>query len=52
MMKKCLMPWLMNLMSLPISVNYINVKWRVRNSRNLNYLIKSCARHKHQGKLS
>ena len=24
--------WLMNLMSLPISVNYINVKWRVKNS--------------------
>ena len=29
----------MNLMSLPISVNYINVKWRVKNSRNLNILI-------------
>ena len=35
--KKCLMLWLMNLMSLPISVNYFNVKWRVKNSRNLYY---------------
>ena len=31
----------MNLTSLLISVNYINIKWRVRNSRNLNYLKKT-----------
>ncbi len=36
LMKKSWMPWLMNLMSLLIFANYINVKWRVRNSRNLN----------------
>ena len=34
------MPWLTNLTSLLIFVNYINVKWRVRNSRNLNKLKK------------
>ena len=36
--KKCLMPWLMNLTSLLISVNYIIEKWRVRTFRKLNPL--------------
>ena len=36
--KKCLMPWLMNLTSLLISVNYIIEKWRVRTFRKWNPL--------------
>ena len=41
----------MNLMNLPISVNYINVKWRVKNSRNLNKKLYLCNQNQEYHKM-